>query len=317
MIITRAPLRMSFFGGSSDYEDFYSQHGSFLISATIDKYAYISGRFRPIISGNQNIISHEKVGSIDEIKNPLLRETIKKHNVSRRTLDVHLFSDVAARTGLGASSSCCCALVHALGRLHENSFSKREIAKKSIEIERKILKESGGIQDQIAASYGGFNSIEIKKDGFFQVRPLPISNDFKDYFAKCLCLIYVDTPRSGNEAADSHKNKDKTQILKYAREAYGFFAKEDTESIFDLIRHSWKEKKSISNKISNETIDTLEQDLLTKGVKALKLLGAGDRGFILCFSDPPIIKKIEKDFEERVLKFKFEDEGTQSKFETS
>ena len=109
MIITRAPLRMSFFGGSSDYEDFYSQHGSFLISATIDKYAYISGRFRPIISGNQNIISHEKVGSIDEIKNPLLRETIKKHNVSRRTLDVHLFSDVAARTGLGASSSCCCA----------------------------------------------------------------------------------------------------------------------------------------------------------------------------------------------------------------
>jgi len=131
-----------------------------------------------------------------------------------------------------------------------------------------------------------------------------------------LCLIYVDTPRSGNEAADSHKNKNKTQILKYAREAYGFFAKEDTESIFDLIRHSWKEKKSISNKISNETIDKLEQDLLAKGVKALKLLGAGGRGFILCFSDPPIIKKIEKDFEERVLKFKFEDEGTQSKFET-
>ena len=317
MIITRAPFRMSFFGGSSDYEDFYNQYGSFLISATIDKYAYFSARFRPLISGKENIISHEKVNSINEIKNRLLRETIKKYNTSGQALDVHLFSDVAARTGLGASSSCCCALIHALGRLHKNSFSKREIAEKSIEIERKILKESGGIQDQIAASYGGFNSIEIKKDGFFQVRPVPISSDFKDYFAKCLCLIYVNTERKGTETADSHKNKDKTQILKYAHEAYEFFVKEDTESIFNLIRHSWKEKKSISNKISNKTIDALEQDLLAKGAKALKLLGAGGRGFVLCFSDPPTIKKIEEDFEERVLKFKFEDEGTQSKFETS
>jgi D-glycero-alpha-D-manno-heptose-7-phosphate kinase len=195
-------------------------------------------------------------------------------------------------------------------------LTKKELAQTAIKIERQILKESGGIQDQIWAAYGGFNSIEIKTNGDFAVKPMPISSDFKDYFEKCLSLIYVDTQRKGTETADSHKNKDKTQILKYAHEAYEFFVKEDTESIFDLVRHSWKEKKSISNKISNKTIDALEQDLLAKGVKAVKLLGSGGRGFILCFSYPPTIKKIEKDFEERVLKFKFENEGTQSKFET-
>ena len=181
MVIVRSPCRISFFGGSSDYQDYYSKHGSFVISSTIDKYNYISARFRPQIIAGQHAISSQVITDINELPNPLLRETIKEHNISNRTLDVNFFSDIPSRTGLGGSSSCCCALISALNNLHKLSPTKKEIAKLAIHVERVLLNESGGIQDQIAASYGGFNTIEILKDGDFKVKPLPITQEFKNY----------------------------------------------------------------------------------------------------------------------------------------
>ena len=223
MVITRSPCRISFFGGSSDYEDFYSKHGSFVISSTIDKYNYISARFRPDIIQDKYAISSQVFNNLDQIKNPLIRETIRAYNDSKKTLDVNFFSDIPSRTGLGGSSSCCCALISALSLLHQKEPSKKNIAKESIYIERVVLKESGGIQDQIAASYGGFNSIEINTDGDFKVKPLPISQDFKDFFLSSLSLIQVGAERKDSLVATSHQNKDKVSILNSAKEAYDFF----------------------------------------------------------------------------------------------
>ena len=316
MVITRAPFRISFFGGSSDYEDFYSEHGSFLIGTTIDKYSYTSTRFRPNILNLENIVSYSEVQrfkEVDEVRNPLIRESLRKFNFLKK-LDIHLFADIPSRTGLGGSSSCCCSILLGLSHLNNSPLSKKELAKTAIEIERVILKESGGIQDQIWAAYGGFNSIEIKTNGDFSVRPMPISEEFKREFQDSLCLIYANQQRDTEEIAASHSDKNKKNILSYAKEAYHLFAEEDTGSIAMLFGESWEEKKKLSPLITNDALNRLEKDLLDSGVKGLKLLGSGGCGFFLCMSDPYTIQKIKDKFKDGVFEFSFGENGSEQIF---
>jgi len=316
MVITRAPFRISFFGGSSDYEDFYSEHGSFLIGTTIDKYSYTSSRFRPNILKLENIVSYSEVQrfkEVGEVKNPLIRESLKKFNFHKK-LDIHLFADIPSRTGLGGSSSCCCSILLGLSHLNNTPLNKKELAQTAIEIERVILKESGGIQDQIWAAYGGFNSIEIKTNGDFAVKPMPISNEFKKEFQDSLCLVYANQQRNTEEIAASHSNKNKKDILAYAKEAYDLFIEEDTSSIFELFLEAWEEKKKLSPLITNDVLDRLEKDLLDSGAKGLKLLGSGGCGFFLCMSDPYTIQKIKDKFKDVVFDFSFENRGSEQIF---
>ena len=316
MVITRAPFRISFFGGSSDYEDFYSKHGSFLIGTTIDKYSYTSTRFRPNILKLENIVSYSEVQrfkEVEEVKNPLIRESLRKFNFLKK-LDIHLFADIPSRTGLGGSSSCCCSILLGLSYLDKSPLSKKKLAQTAIEIERGILKESGGIQDQIWAAYGGFNSIEIKTNGDFSVKPMPISNEFKKEFQDSLCLIYANQQRSTEEIAASHAHKNKKDILAYAKEAYELFTEEDTKSIFELFLDSWEEKKKLSPLITNKDLDQLEKELLDSGARGLKLLGSGGCGFFLCMSDPYTISKIKEKFKDAVFEFSLEDKGSEQIF---
>ena len=316
MVITRSPFRISFFGGSSDYEDFYSEHGSLLIGTTIDKYSYTSCRFRPPILKKENIVSYSKVQrfkEIDEVENPLIRESIRKFNFSQK-LDVHLFADIPSRTGLGGSSSCCCSMLLALSKLKKKKISPKELAKLAIEIERDILKESGGIQDQIWAAYGGFNSIEISKNGDFTVKPMPLSDEFKKELQDSMCLVYADQQRDTEKIAASHANKNKNKILQYAKEAYGLFIKEDINSIALLFRSSWEEKKSFSPLITTPSLNNFERRLLQNGAKGIKLLGSGGCGFFLCISDPITNAKIKHEFKNSIFDFSFEKCGSEEIF---
>ena len=316
MVITRSPFRISFFGGSSDYEDSYSQYGSLLIGTTIDKYSYTSCRFRPSILKSENIVSYsevERFKDINEVKNPLIRESFRKFNFSKK-LDVHLFADIPSRTGLGGSSSCCCSMLLGLSHLNETPLDKKDLAKTAIEIERVTLKESGGIQDQIWASYGGFNSIEIEKDGNFSVKPMPVSDEFKKVFQDSVCLVYANQQRDTEEIAASHTDKDKRYILRYAREAYSLFIEEDINSMCDLFSESWEEKKKLSPLITNDKLNSLEKNLRDTGAKGIKLLGSGGCGFFLCMSDPHSILKIKEKFKDYIFEFSFENKGSEQIF---
>ena len=316
MIITRAPFRISFFGGSSDYKDFFSKHGSFLIGTTIDKYSYTSCRFRPHILSNENIVSYsevEKFKEVDNVKNPLIRESIKQYNFFKK-LDIHLFADIPSRTGLGGSSSCCCSLIKGLSHLEGKEITKKELAKIAIKIEREILKESGGIQDQLWAAYGGFNSIEINTDGDFFVKPMPVSEEFKKEFENSLCLVYANQQRDTAEIAKSHIDKDRKNILHYSKEAYNLFIREDIESIFKIFLDSWEEKKNLSPLIMNPKLAHLEKELKNHGAKSLKLLGSGGCGFFLCMSDPYSIKNIKENFRDLIFNFSFEEKGSEQIF---
>ncbi|MFA6077821.1 MAG: kinase [Candidatus Paceibacterota bacterium] len=312
MIIVKSPLRISFFGGSTDYESFYKEHGSFIIGTTIDKYIWLSARYRPKILPKEHSIAYSKlevVSSFEEVQNPLIREVLKYHDI-RNHIDFTSSADVPSRTGLGGSSSFCAGMIHLMKNLKGEFSEKKDIAKTAIHIERNILKESGGIQDQIWAAYGGFNTIKIDRNGDFEVTPIPVSDKFKRELEESIVLIYTNDQRNQNEIAQSHENKDKKKILDLSLKAYDYFIKEDIRGIGELLLESWNEKRKISSLISTEKIDKMAEKVMSMGAYGIKLLGSGGCGFLMVICNSDVKKKIVEEFKENILEFKFEDKGT-------
>lgn len=318
MIITRTPLRLSLFGGSTDYEDFYSKHGSFIIGATIDKYVYLSVRYRPKILSKESIIAYSKTDIVtcwDEIQNPLIRETLKFTEIDK-AIDFNSFSDMPSRTGLGGSSSFCVGLLKALYSLKRCNYDKKILAKNAIHIERHLLKDSGGIQDQLWATYGGLNSIEIDKNGDWYIKPLPVTEEFSKELEESILLIYTNDQRNQDSIAKSHEKKDKSYILDIARNAYDYFLKGDIENIGKLLYESWKAKRNVSDIISNDKIDNIIERVMELDAYGAKLLGAGGCGFVLVMANEKTRTQIRKEFSENILNVKFDYTGASQIYPT-
>ncbi len=311
MIVAKAPMRISLFGGSTDYESFYKDHGSLLIGTTINKYAYSILRYRPTIVGNESVVTYSKIERVqffDEIKNPLIREVLKYYKI-KKPIELNFATDVPSRTGLGGSSSCCVSLIRAINELLGMEMSKYQLCADAIKIEREILNEPGGIQDQIWACYGGFNTISISQNGNFCVEPINVSYDFMRYFESSLMLIYSEQQRSTNKIAQSHDDKDKRALLDIAKQAEYDLLNENIESVGRLLYKSWKKKRNLSKLISNDKIDMMIDDIINTGAYGAKLLGTGGAGFILVICDRNVKKKLKEKYNDNIIDFEFENEG--------
>ena len=272
----------------------------------------MTARTRPKILPRQHTIAYSKletVSTIDQIENPLIRETMRYCNIDSY-IDFNSSADILSRTGLGGSSSFCVGMVHLIKSIQGKKTTKKDMAKSAIYIERKILKDSGGIQDQILASYGGFNTIEIDKKGNFEVKPLPVSDKFKKELQNSIVLIYTNSQRDQNEISKSHENKDKKKILELARKAEKYFLKENIQAIGKLLFRAWKEKRKISPLISTPKIDATVEKVMKLGAYGVKLLGSGGCGFLMVICNPTTKKKIFKEFRDNIMEIEFEDQGT-------
>lgn len=315
MITAKAPFRVSLFGGSTDYRGFYEQYGSFMIGTPIDKYCYISMRYRPKIFSQQYFCTYSKyelVDTLDELKNPLIRETLRYFDV--KPIEIFSFSDIPSRTGLGGSSSYCVAMSYIIDKLKESNLSKKEIINSAIKIEREILKESGGIQDQIWPFAKGFSSIEIKQDGTYNIKPLPITEAFEQELQDSMVLIYTEEQRNNDVIAKSHEDdiNNKIQILETAKQAYKLFEQEDLKGIGELVYESWLSKERISPYISNGKIKTIIDDVMNMGAYGAKLLGSGGCGFVLVICNPFVKNKLIRKYKENILDFKIDKTGVTS-----
>lgn len=325
MIICKAPLRLSFFGGSTDYKSFYEEHGSFIIGTTIDKYVYVSLRMRPQIVSDKSIITYSKQEIVeccdwDKIEHPLIREALKFYDV-KFAIDLHTFADIPSRTGLGGSSAFCAALIKALsGYINPPNMyiRKQAVARFCIHLEREILNEKGGLQDQIWAAYGGFNTIEINREGEFKVKPLPISREFKKEFEDSLILVYTGSQRNTSTVAEEHDNKNKDKYKIEMREisykAYDSFLNEDIKNLGHLLELSWERKKEISPLISNKNVDNICLKLKKFGCYGTKLCGAGDGGFVLGIGPKKAIQKAKSFYIDRNFDVGFSSGGVQNVF---
>lgn len=311
---------MSFFGGGTDMPSFFNEHGGAVISTTFDKYCYVNIRhmppFHPYIS--ELVYSRfERVNDIEEIEHPLIRECMRLHDIHEIRLTYE--GDLPARTGLGTSSTFAVGMLNAFCALKGKMMSKRQLAKEAIHVERDVLKEHGGWQDQIAAAYGGLNRIDFK-DGDFSVRPVIISTERKKELDGNLLLFYTGVQRFSSEiqANTFAKPQDKTQQLKemlsLVDEAERVLCDKSCsmEEFGKLLDETWKLKRGTGAKVSNGTIDELYAEAIKAGALGGKLLGAGGGGFLLFYCEKDKQERLKKALDKlMIVPFSFENDGTQ------
>lgn len=311
---------MSFFGGGTDLPAFFNEHSGAVISTTFDKYCYVNVRHMPPFHPYISELVHnrfERVNNIDEIEHPLIRECMRLHDIHEIRLTYE--GDLPARTGLGTSSTFAVGMLNAFCALKGKMMSHRQLAEEAIRVERDILKEHGGWQDQIAAAYGGLNRIEFK-DGDFSVHPIIISPERKHELDENLMLFYTGIQRFSSEIqADTFaKPVDKTQqlldMLALVDEAENILTNRNTSlnEFGKLLDTSWKLKRGTGSKVSNGSIDELYDSAIKAGALGGKLLGAGGGGFLLFYCEkekqPSLVAALEKLM---IVPFNFENEGTQ------
>ncbi|MFH1245868.1 MAG: kinase [Candidatus Omnitrophota bacterium] len=321
MIISKTPFRISFFGGGTDYPVWYKENGGAALSTTIDKYCYISVRYLPPFFEHKHRIVYsfiENVKSNKEIRHPVVKAIFKLFRIDKG-LEIHHDGDLPARSGLGSSSAFTVGMLNAMHALTGKIISKSDLAKEAIRIERDVLRESVGSQDQVAVAHGGFKRMLFHKDHSFSVEPMALRKGRVEELQAHLMLVFTGLSRYASEiAADQIKNtkhnkKELTIMRGMVDEAVGILnSNEDIEKFGRLLHDSWLIKKSLSNKISNPAVDVLYKRALENGAIGGKLLGAGGGGFMLLFVKPKDRKKIAnglKDFLE--VKFNFENGGSQ------
>lgn len=320
MIITKTPFRMSFFGGGTDMPSFFNKYGGAVISTTFDKYCYVNVRHMPPFHPYISELVHnrfERVNSIEDIEHPLIRECMRLHDIHEIRLTYE--GDLPARTGLGTSSTFAVGMLNAFCALKGKMMSKRQLAQEAIHVERDILQEHGGWQDQVAAAYGGFNRIDFK-DGDFSVHPIIISAERKKELDDNLLLFYTGIQRFSSEIqADTFaKPVDKTQqlkdILDLVDEAEDILCDKNASlnEFGKLLDTTWKLKRGTGAKVSNGSIDELYSKAIKAGALGGKLLGAGGGGFLLFYCEKEKQKALKTALEQlMIVPFKFEIEGTQ------
>lgn len=320
MIITKTPFRMSFFGGGTDMPSFFNEHGGAVISTTFDKYCYVVVRHMPPFHPYISELVHnrfERVNDIEEIEHPLIRECMRLHDIHEIRLTYE--GDLPARTGLGTSSTFAVGMLNAFCALKGKMMSKRQLAQEAIHVERDILKEHGGWQDQVAAAYGGFNRIEFH-DHDFSVRPIIISPERKRELDGNLLLFYTGVQRfSSDIQADTFgKPVDKTQqlldMLALVDEAEKVLTNKDANlnEFGRLLDTTWKLKRGTGSKVSNGSIDELYDMAIKAGALGGKLLGAGGGGFLLFYCEKEKQENLKKALDRlMVVPFNFEKDGAQ------
>lgn len=310
---------MSFFGGGTDFPEYYKKNGGAVISTTFDKYCYVSVRHLPRFFDYKNELIYskiERVKSEDEIVHPAIRNAMKMMDMHE--LRITYDADLPARSGLGTSSSFAVGLLNAFYALKGKYADKRKLADDAIYLERVLCDESGGVQDQIAAAFGGLNRIDFDADGY-RVSPIIISPERKRELNDSLLLFFTGFSRFSSDIQEGTKKaiKDKEAELKemYAlvdeAEAVLTDKSKSLSEFGRLLNHTWELKRGISSSISTDSIDSLYKKAMESGALGGKLLGAGGGGFLLFFAEPDARSSVMKAMDELLhVPFEFENNGT-------
>lgn len=320
MIITRTPFRMSFFGGGTDMKDFFTEHSGAVISTTFDKYCYVIVRHLPRFFNYSTELSYskiERVTNIDAIEHPAVKNAMKMLDMHEIRLTYE--ADLPARSGLGTSSSFAVGMLNAFYALKGKYADKRKLADDAIYLERVLCNEAGGWQDQIAASFGGFNRINFNKDGTYDVYPLIIHPDRKKQLDDNLLMFFTGFTRfsSDMQKANAKGYHDKTkqllEMLDLVDQAQEILTDKnsDLDDFGRLLDHTWKLKRQTGGAITTNSIDALYQRGIDAGALGGKLLGAGGGGFLVFYVQPEKKQAVKEAMKELLyVPFHFEDGGT-------
>jgi D-glycero-alpha-D-manno-heptose-7-phosphate kinase len=295
MIISRTPFRVSFFGGGTDYPDWFHEHGGAVLATTIDKYCYISVRELPPFFDHRFRVVYsivENVQEVADIAHPAVRAVLQRLEVDRG-LEIHHDGDLPARSGLGSSSAFTVGLLRAVHALRGRHTSKEALASEAIHVEHCMLREPVGLQDQISAAFGGFNHIHFRPDGTYDVEPMILPRERLAALEDHLLLVFTGISRLAPAVAQTviDNLKNRTGELKAMQEmvhrAIELLASPgDIVEFGRLLDESWRLKRRLSDRVSNAEVDALYETATRAGAIGGKLLGAGGGGFVLLFVRP-------------------------------
>jgi D-glycero-alpha-D-manno-heptose-7-phosphate kinase len=317
-------MRVSFFGGGTDYPVWYRQHGGTVLATTIDKYSYITCRYLPPFFEHKYSLVYsriERCKGLDEIEHPAIREVIRYMKV-HRGLEIHHDADLPARSGMGSSSAFTVGLLHALYALTGRMPTKHQLATESVEIEQDILKEAVGSQDQVLAAYGGLSHVTFQPNGEIIVSPVTVSRERMDELNSHLMLFYTGIKRTASTIASTFVGRmdDKRRQLRIMNDLVAegrsiLNSSQNIEAFGHLLREAWQTKRLLSSDVTNSDVDSLYDDAMRAGAIGGKLTGAGGGGFLLLFVPP----ERQRDVRDRLSKlihvpFGFEFWGSQVLF---
>ena len=295
MIITRSPLRISLGGGGTDLPSYYQNHEGFLIAAAIDKYVYINLHDTFVDYLIVKYSKMEEVRSIDEIRHPIIRESLKLLGFEARYLEIASLADIPAGTGLGSSGSFTCSLLKALHTHKKNIITPADLAEQACHIELDILGEPVGKQDQYISAFGGINCFTFCKDNQVKAEKLNISQETLFNLEDHLLLFFTGYSRSASnvlkEQDGKSRNNDSSMIDNlHLVKGLGYksktaFEQGDLEEFASLMNVHWEHKKQRSDVMSNDRINTWYDIAMKNGALGGKLIGAGGGGFLMFYAE--------------------------------
>jgi D-glycero-alpha-D-manno-heptose-7-phosphate kinase len=321
MIIARSPLRISLGGGGTDIPSYYQEHEGFLLAAAIDRYVYVTV-MRPFTEGiylKYSEIEHE--AQVSNVKHPIIREVLAELDLKTPQIEITTLADIPSGTGLGSSGSFTTALVKALYAHYRKNIHPAQLAELACKIEIERLGEPIGKQDQYIAAYGGITEFTFHKDGSVSSAPLNLSVQTVHDLEDNLLLFFTGIARSASSILKDQVDKSKANNEKMLDNLH--FTKDlglrskaallqgDTKRFGQLMHEHWEHKKSRSNGMTSDFIDSAYTQAIQSGAVGGKLVGAGGGGFLMFYaSDKERLRDKMSDVGLEEVRFKFDFEGT-------
>ncbi len=322
MLISRAPVRISFFGGGTDYPEYFLQHGGAVLATAIDKFSYVTAS--PFLSHLFDYlirVSYRKVElvkTVDDIEHKVYRECLKFCGLDK-DIELHNVADLPAFTGLGSSSAFTVSLLQALHSFKGEFVKPLDLAYEAIYVERHLVNDRVGCQDQLMSAMGGFNLVEFRTEEDIIVNRVAISPQRLAEFESHIFIVFTGIKRRASQVVEKQLKRvgDNTETLKNMRKMVDkrsdiLTSNRSLSAFGELLDKAWVAKRSLDTVISNPEIDRMYQLGQEAGAWGGKLLGAGAGGFMLFFAPPEVHPKLAKVFvDHQILSIKINAPGSQ------
>jgi D-glycero-alpha-D-manno-heptose-7-phosphate kinase len=319
VIITKTPFRVSFAGGGSDLATYYEEFGGAVVSATIDKYVYLS--MHPYFFDDKYLLKYsttEITDNVDKINHRIMREVFRRYHI--KGVDFNSSADIPSGTGLASSSAFTCGLIHLCNTYTEQYMDKEQISQEACDIEINVLGDPIGKQDQYACAYGGLNFIEFETNGMVNVERLFLPYEGYKRLQDNLLLFYTGQTRNSgdilyeqkkNISDDRKKIENLHKMVTLARNLKDALLHNNIDEIGGMLDQGWRYKKELASGISNKYIDAYYEAAKQNGASGGKILGAGGGGFLLLYVKEENHERVRRALGRRLkeLTFNFENKG--------
>ncbi|MEJ1157929.1 GHMP family kinase ATP-binding protein [Prosthecomicrobium sp. N25] len=323
LTIARSPLRVSFFGGGTDYPAYFREFPGAVLGSSINKYIYIVTLPMVGYAETRFRVTYrmvETVDRIEDIKHNAIRATLQDCGYDE-PLNIAIISDLPGNSGLGSSSAFTVGFVRLIEHLSGRKITKYDLMRKAVRIEHDLLQENVGIQDQTHAAFGGLSLYTFQGDDF-AIQPIRMKTENRDALNESLCLVYTGLQRSASQTLDEQvrrtaEGKIRTELrhlVDLCREGLRILENDDAERLLAdfgrLLSEGWETKRKLSSAITTPRVDEIYEVGMKLGAYGGKLCGAGGGGFFMFLAPPECQKRLAEAFgPQNFVKIETEDEG--------